>query len=271
MKSHYIFSLFVALLLFNLPAAATNQTGLSGRQILDQVSKRQDKPYEFEVQDIVLIDKSGSIEKRELQRYKRDMTEQETRHLLIFSQPSGVRGVSLLTWQHKDSADDQWLYLPASGQEMKRIAKGGRKNYFMGTDYTFEDLAAEDKDKFNYERLADEVLDGVKSFVVKSVATDPELQKETGYGFHKLWVSQDHLVIIQIDFFDSHAQLIKRQRNLNLVNVEGETFRANKVEMENFANQHKTIIDVRERSFAETAVAEKIFKERAIVDGSLLR
>lgn len=286
MKTIYLVSLvlFVPLLLLGNPAAATaveqstasatpatNNPSLSGRQILDEVSKRHDKPYEFEIQEISLIDKTNNVEKREMYRYKRDINAQETRHVLVFSAPSGVKGVSLLTWQHQETTDDQWLFLPAYGKEMKRIAKNGRKNYFLGTDYTYEDLVSESRDKFSYERLPDEVLNGMKSFVIKAVAIDPVLQKETGYSSRKLWITQDNFLLMQVDFFDQHQQLIKRQRNLEPVNVEGQTWRTNKIEMEHFINQHKTVTAIRERSFEESSVPEKNFKERSIIDGSLLR
>lgn len=149
--STFYTAIFALILLsINIPASADN-TALSGRDVLDEVSNRHDRPYELEVQEMTLVDKSGNEEKRDMHRYKREIDANESRYVSVFLAPSGVKGVSLLTWQHKDSADDQWLYLPAYGKKMKRIAKGGRKNYFMGTDYTFEDLVSEARDKFSYE------------------------------------------------------------------------------------------------------------------------
>ena len=43
----------------------------------------------------------------------------------------------------KDREDDQWLYMPAYGQKLKRIAGGNKKGYFMGTDFSYEDLRPE--------------------------------------------------------------------------------------------------------------------------------
>ena len=260
---------FFILLVGNI--ALADNAALSGRQILDEVSKRHDSPYELEIQRMILIDKSGNEETREMHRYKREIDTNESRYVSVFLAPSGVKGVSLLTWQHKDSADDQWLYLPAYGKKMKRIAKGGRKNYFMGTDYTFEDLVSEARDKFNYERLADEELEGIKAFVVKAVATDPELAKETGYSFRKLWITQDNFLVVRIDFYDKRERLLKRQTNSEPVNVKDSLWRSNKSVMEHFDNQHKTITEISSRSFDESAVPEKNFQERSIVSGALVR
>jgi len=246
-------------------------TALSGRAILDQVSERHDQAYEFEVQDMILVDRAGNKEQREMHRYKRELDAGNSRSVSVFLAPSGIKGVSLLTWKHADSADDQWMYLPAYGRKMKRIAKGGRKNYFMGTDYTFEDLATEERDKFSYQRLADEQRDKVPLFVIKALPIDATLQKESGYAFRKLWVTQDTFMVMQVDFFDRRERLIKRQLNSEAVQINDILWRHNRTEMNHFQHKHQTITVIRSRRFDSDSVPEKAFKERAIINGLLTR
>lgn len=254
-----------------IATATSSDQGLTGRQILDEASKRHDQAYEYEVQEMTLIDKAGNKEQRKLRRFMREINDNETRYLSVFLSPSGVKGVGLLTWQHDNSADDQWLYLPAYGKKMKRIAKGGKKNYFMGTDYTYEDLVSESKDKFKYQRLADETVGGAKTFVIKAVAVHPSILKETGYSYRKLWLRQDNYVVIRIDFFDKRKRLLKRQKSSNLVNISGQIWRSNRSEIEQFIKKHKTITVIKSRSFKQSAVPEKNFRERTIVSGRVLR
>jgi hypothetical protein len=154
---------------------------------------------------------------------------------------------------------------------MKRIAKGGRKNYFMGTDYTFEDLASESRDKFDYQRLSDEELDSAKNFVIKAIVIDSTLKKETGYSFRKLWITQDNFQVVRVDFYDKRERLLKRQLNLDFVNIEGQLWRANKIIMAHFNNRHKTVTTIIRRSFEESAVPEKNFQERSVTSGALTR
>jgi len=248
-----------------------NSAALSGREILDEISKRHDQPYEFEIQDMILMDKSANKEQREMHRYKRDIDDNESRYVSVFLAPSGIKGVSLLTWQHKNNPDDQWIYLPAYGKKLKRIAKGGRRNYFMGTDYTFEDLASETRDNFDYQRLPDERLNNIPYFVIKAAATEPQLKKETGYAFRKLWISQTHFLVTRVDFFDKRERLIKRQLSFDPVHIKAQVWRHTRTEMEHFKNQHKTITTVRSRSFESSAVPERNFRERAITNGLLTR
>ncbi|MCK5872725.1 MAG: outer membrane lipoprotein-sorting protein [Methylococcales bacterium] len=276
MKKFLSFNSIIFILFYININVSANQTEiktpvLTGKQILDEVSNRHDRPYEFEIQQMTLIDNSGNEEKREMHRYKRELDVNESRYVSVFLAPSGIKGVSLLTWQHKNTMDDQWLFLPAYGKKMKRISKGGRKNYFMGTDYTFEDLNAEERDKFSYERLADETLNGIQNFVIKAVAIETSLIKETGYSFRKLWISQDNFLVLRIDFYDKRERLIKRQLNSEVVHIKEKLWRANKSVMEHFIHQHKTITLIEKRTFEETSVPEKIFRERSVINGSLIR
>ncbi len=244
---------------------------LTGRQIMDEVTERQEKPYEFEVQTMTLSDRSGTKEVRTVKRYVRKIAEGEFKYLMVFHEPSGIKGVALLTWQHNDKDDDQWMYMPAYGKKTKRIAKGGRKNYFMGTDYTFEDLVSESRDKFTYERRPDEVLDGVSHFVVDVYPKDPQLKKETGYKYRTVWVRKDIFFITRTDYFDKRGKLIKRQTAGDLFNVEGQLWRSKSSYMDNFKKNHATRIEVVERDFDKQLVPEKIFRGRYLTSGKHVR
>lgn len=239
---------------------------LTGRQIIDRVSELHERDFEKEVQKMTLIDKSGTTEERLVYRYARDEGA-TARFLLVFHEPAGIKGSALLTWQHDDKDDDQWLYLPAMGKQLKRIAKGGRKNAFMGTDYTFEDLVSESRDKFTYERLPDQQIDGVDCHVVDTIPSDPEVAKESGYKSRRLYVRKDNLFIVRTDYFDRRGNELKRQTATDLVEIGNGGWRANASRMENLRSGHATEIKVVERKFAEEEVPESIFRERFILSG----
>lgn len=239
---------------------------LTGRQIIDRVSELHERDFEKEIQKMTLIDKSGATEERLVYRYARDEGT-TARFLLVFHEPAGIKGSALLTWQHDDKDDDQWLYLPAMGKQLKRIAKGGRKNAFMGTDYTFEDLVSESRDKFTYNLLPDQQVEGADSYVVDAVPSDPEVEKESGYKFRRLYVRKDNMFIVRTDYFDRRGNELKRQTATGLVEIGNGGWRANASRMENLRSGHATEIKVVERNFAEAEVPADIFRERFILSG----
>ncbi len=113
-------------------ALAVDASAMDGRAIIDLMTERREQAHEFEIQNMTLIDQAGNKEERELRRYVRKDEDGEFKYLVVFHSPSGVKGVAVLTWQHKEKADEQWLYLPAYKKKMKRIAKGDRKKLLHG-------------------------------------------------------------------------------------------------------------------------------------------
>jgi hypothetical protein len=263
-------TIVVSTIAFVLSATAAFAADLTGRQIIDEVSKRHDKPVEYEKQVMTLVSSDQSKEVRKVERFKMD-TDDGSRALMVFQDPAGVKGTALLTWQYDAKDDDQWLFLPAMSNELKRIAKGGKRNYFMGTDYTYEDLSTEKKDNFSYERKADETLDGQDSFVVDVSALEAEAKKETGYKYRRMWIRKDLYFVTRIDYFDRRENLIKRQTYDKLVDLGGGTYRAGLSLVKNLENQHVTAVQVVERSFDKDKVPDEVFLQRYVTSGKHIR
>ena len=154
---------------------------------------------------------------------------------------------------------------------MKRIAKGGRKNYFMGTDYTFEDLISASRDDFNYELQDDQDLDGKPNYVIKVTPKDKKIAKKSGYKHRLMFVQKDIIFITRIDYFNKRGKFIKRQLLSELENVGGEVWRANLASMKNEKEAHSTEIRLIKRSLDEKAVPGKNFKKRFITSGKHMR
>lgn len=244
---------------------------MSGRQIMDEVADRQERPYEYEVQGMVLTDKGGSTEKRQLRRYVRKGEDGNFKYLIVFNDPPGVRGVALLTWQNKKEEDDQFLYLPSMGKNVKRIAKGGKGNYFMGTDFSYEDLILESRDKFRYEKLPDETLGDKEHYVVDAFPETEDLKESSGYKSRRLWIRKDIFFIVRVDYYDRRGRYIKRQTAENLQQIEDKTWRAGKITIDNEKEAHQTTVEVSSRSLAEADVPEGNFRQRFVTSGQHIR
>jgi len=240
--------------------------GLDAKAIIDEVSSRHNADYEFETQKMILIDKKGNEESRGLRRYSRKGKGDLFKYLLVFDKPKGVKGVALLTWQNKNKDDDQWMYLPALSK-VKRIAKGGNKNYFMGTDYAFEDLVSENKNKFKYEKQADEKIDGKDCYVIKVYPNTKQMKKASGYKYRTLYIRKDIFFTVQIDYYSKRGKYIKQQKLLELEQIKGQMYRAKISMMNNLKEKHKTKIVIIKRKLSKKSVPAKFFKQRYIKSG----
>ncbi|MDE2699117.1 MAG: outer membrane lipoprotein-sorting protein, partial [Gemmatimonadota bacterium] len=63
-------------------------------------------------QTMVLRNKHGQESRRQLRVKVLEVSEDGDKSLFVFDEPRDVKGTALLIHAHRESADDQWLYLP---------------------------------------------------------------------------------------------------------------------------------------------------------------
>ena len=122
--------------------------------------------------EMQLTNRKGNVVTRKMKSKRLEVKGDGDKSLIIFESPRDVKGVAILSFSHKTSADDQWLYLPAL-KRVKRIASKNKSGPFLGSEYTFEDLSSQEVEKFSYLFLRDEDLDGKANHVIERIPLDP--------------------------------------------------------------------------------------------------
>ncbi|MBL4709821.1 MAG: outer membrane lipoprotein-sorting protein [Flavobacteriales bacterium] len=61
---------------------------------------------------MTLKNKNGQTSERSLTTRTLELTEDGDKSLIVFGSPKDVKGTATLTFTHKTTADDQWLFLP---------------------------------------------------------------------------------------------------------------------------------------------------------------
>lgn len=252
--------------LFNITGFAEE---LTGRQIMEKQEKLHDADTEYGEETMLLVDtKSGTKEKRQVKRYAKRMDNGSNRYLLVFTAPADIKGTSILTHEH-DNEDDQWIYMPAT-KKIQRVAKTSRKSYFMGTDFTYEDIEPEEIDSFNYKVLKQEVVNHIEPnrncFVIEAIPVNKNKKRASAYSKRTLWVDSENFITLKIEFYDRRNRLIKTQKSFEIEKITGTTYRPKKTIMENHKKAHKTLTLVTKRELNKT-IADKIFTERFMLSG----
>jgi hypothetical protein len=250
-------------------SAALFAEELTGKQIMEQQEKLQKVTTEYGEEIMLLKDlKAGTQEKRMARRYSKENEAGLGRSMFSFLSPADIAGTAVLTWE-QTTEDDQWLYMPAT-KKMQRIASGSKKNYFMGTDFTYEDMEPEDIDNFNYTILKTEAvsLDGKEwpCWVIESAPANEEKSKASGYSKRILWVAQNAFITLKVEFYDKRARLAKTQTLYELENVTGSVWRPKKTMMDNTAKSSQTLTMVANRKINEP-IDDDVFTERFILSG----
>ena len=71
------------------------------------------------------------------------------RSLVKFLAPGDIKGTGLLVWEHDQTDDERFLYLPALGR-VRRIAGSEKQESFVGSDLSYEDIGGREVDEYVY-------------------------------------------------------------------------------------------------------------------------
>ncbi len=238
---------------------------LSGHDIMKMNSERHDRPIEFSTEEMELVDADGNVEEvRTLRRYARAGDGGLSKYLLTFDSPAGVKGVAMLTWETDGGEDDQWTYLPAF-KKLKRIVGGGKRNYFLGTDFANEDLVEENLGRHRYERAEDQTIDGVPHYVVVAYPESKEAKKSTGYNHREIFIRQDNFFNTVVKFYERRTKKhVKTLTVTKFSEIDNGGIRADESVMDNHKEKHKTISRIKSRDFSEDKTPSGVFKKRYI-------
>jgi hypothetical protein len=197
----------------------------SGPDIMkEQVTRSQTKSEEARLK-LTIIDPSGKEKVRELMTVAQRDAKGLARIMLKFLAPADIRNTGLLTWEQPgDQDDDRWLFLPAQ-KKTTRIASSSKKNAFMNTDLSYEDLSPEDLTSHTYTLKGEADLGGQKCWMIEAVPSTDKEKAESGYGKRTFWVRKDNYVTVQTEFYNQSDKLMKRATFSDLANVSGDLWR----------------------------------------------
>jgi hypothetical protein len=133
-----------------------------------------------------------------------------------------------LTYSHGLEPDDQWLYLPAL-RRTKRLAARDKTGSFAGSEFAFEDIGTWEVKKYAYTYLRDELLDGIKTFVVENTPAYPY----SGYSKITEWVDQEIYHPRRLLYHDIAGRPFKELRFYDYRQYSGQYWRPTKLVMTN--------------------------------------
>jgi len=222
---------------------------------------------------MTLIDKSGKTRVRETQTFRK-YYEGEKRTILFYKKPTNVKGTSFLTFDYRqtDKDDDQWLYIPAL-RKVRRISASDRGDYFLGTDFTYEDILLEGKLEvadydFSVIRPEKLVLDSGESYdtiLMAGQAKTEAVARELGYGRTEFWVDTGTWLIIKADYWDPKGNPLKTLLVSGIRPVD-DILTRHRLAIDNHKTGHRTTFDFTEVDY-QVPVKDSLFTQRAMKRG----
>ncbi len=234
---------------------------MSGLEIMQKVDDRDDGDTRKSTAEMILISKSGKKRVRETVAITKDVPGGE-KSISTFVKPADVAGTSFLQYSYDEIGkdDDQWLYLP-SLKKVKRISASSKGDYFMGTEFTYDDLGDRKPEEDNHKLLGTENIRDRECYKVLSTP------KEEDYMYSKKiqWIDKDNYLPLKVEFYDEDEELLKIMTTSDPETVDN-IWVTKDFEMKNVQKGRATIIKTRDIQF-NLPFKDGMFTQRMLKKG----
>ena len=255
--------------LFPLISSAADDK--EARAIMEKVDQRDDGDNMVADMEMTLIDQSAKERVRKMKAFTKDKGE-DTLRIMFFLYPLDIKGTGFLTHEYGEAGkdDDQWLYLPAL-KRTKRIASADKSDPFMGSDFSYADMASLELNDYDFSFFEDQKeieIQGDKCFIIWAHPRNQAVKDKTGYEKVLLFVRQDNDYLIRAKFWLQNGDYIKFLEVLNLQKIEG-VWTATELQMKKTKNNvetHRTILKLFNVHYNQV-INDDMFTERQLEKG----
>ncbi|KOO16497.1 hypothetical protein AKJ18_04160 [Vibrio xuii] len=207
---------------------------------------------------MILKNAQGESSTREMRLKSFEVANDGDKGLTIFDQPRDVKGTAFLNHSHSVEADDQWLYLPAL-KRVKRISSRNKSGPFMGSEFAYEDLSSFELEKYTFNHIGNQDLNGVTTYLLEQTPTD----KKSGYTKQLVWLDTEHYRPLQVEFYDRKGTLLKTLKFDDYKQYLDKYWRAHTMAMVNHQTGKSTLLTTSLLDF-QTGLREKDFEKNVL-------
>ncbi len=240
---------FASLSLVLLAAAPAAAQSPDARTLLEKAQKSGTPKTMQSSMSMELKDRGGRTQNRALEIRKIG----DEKQLVWFVTPADLKGTAFLRLGDAKNRK-MWLYLPAF-KRVERISGSKENESFLGSDFTYADMAERDLDLFNHKLLGSESLDGKKVHKIESTLKDED--DDAPYGKIISYVSEAEGRLLREDLYDLSGDLVKRRTQENFTKT-GDYLIPSAIVMKDLLNDHSTRIEMKSIKVDEP-LADNIF------------
>jgi len=247
--------------LIALPVLSFAGDQISGQQIIENVYNRPTGNDQQADLTMTLINSRGDQRVREIRQFTKDFGEMEKK-IMFFKSPADVRNTSFMNWSYDDENkdDDQWIYLPAL-KKIKRISSDSKSDYFMGSDFTYDDLGDRHPSQDTHKLIGKEMINGENCYIVESIPKDEDYM----YSKTVTWIIKDKWIGLKKDFYDEDEDLLKTLTVKKFEKISGYWIILS-TEMHNIQKNHRTLIQLSNVTL-DAGISDTQFTERMMRRG----
>lgn len=210
------------------------------REIMEESELRTRADNFYSEYRVEVFDQDKMISAKHLTRMdKKTMNGRFT--LLRFTHPFSIKGSSFLVENTEASDSNIWSYMPST-KLLRKISGSQKQNWFMGTDFTYEDFEYNKTNFYIFELVTrDQNLEEKSEIVIDAYPARNNHVKSSGYSKKRYFLDNETLYAKVVEYYDSDLRLCRRLVSENLKVIDGIVI-SGKQTMYNYKQNSKTVI-----------------------------
>ena len=160
------------------------------------------------------------------------------RTMVVLERPADLAVTAFLTVQGRGGDRAQWIYLP-SQRRARRIGGSQSSDRFLGSHFTYADLAPPSVEGFDYRWVRDGDVGGIPCAVVERTPTtgDPRLPVRS-----LLWIDSEGYRLHRVDHLDESGSVARTLLILDYTVIDSFS-RPARMEMQQARSDKRTVLE----------------------------
>lgn len=248
--------------------ALADSSATTAQQVVERMNTREEGESVQRDMVLTLTDRNGNSRVEKTKAFRRYFGDTK-KTVIFYTDPANVAGTAFLTWDYADQAkdDDQWLYLPAL-RKVRRISASDRGDYFLGTDFTYEEIKKESKiaaEDYDFELLGEETIDGHHTWAVRATPNSKAAREALGYSKVVLRIDSNVWIPRFTEYWDVAGNFLKTVHSRQIENIDG-IWSVIEITAENHKTGHQTHLEFRNTDY-DAAIPERLFEKTSLKRG----
>ena len=239
-----------------------------GDEIARRINARDEGEAVSRLLTMEMMDSRGKQRTRETKAFRKYFGD-EKRTVIFYLAPKNIKETAFLTYDYAqaDTDDDQWLYLPAM-RKVRRISASDRGDYFLGTDFTYEDIKLETRISMaDYQRktIGESEVDGFHCLLLESIPINDDIAAELGYSKVEQCVDDTIWMVRQAKMWDVQGRPLKTIHFSDIRQVQN-IWTQHQLAVNNHKTGHQTRFIFSEVNYND-GVKDRLFTQNAMKRG----
>lgn len=153
-----------------------------------------------------ITEKNGATRNRTITMTSKSFPDGLEKRFIRFLEPADVRGTSMLVFDHKDQADDMWIYLPAL-KRTRRIVSSEKGRSFMSSEFSNADMSSPALSDFEHKHTGKSGTDNI--WIIESIPRNEDIADEYGYSKKISYIKMNKFQVEKMEFYNFDNELFK--------------------------------------------------------------